>query len=184
MRSRATVGAVVALACSVLACAGAAPEPDGPVIAPGTPIAGEAEAAPATDGAAAGEVATEAPAPPADPAPAYCSDDCLLLLEHDYSELQDGKYCDLCGPHDDNACSLDWPSSDLMACDRFDFLRNCIYARLGYEFDSAPEWREVFDKEPWYQPDPKFDWSRVTPVQAGNAKTLKAIVSRRQCSRR
>jgi hypothetical protein len=175
----------------LLACAGVgepSPAPEVP-IAPGTPPVG----APAAGGAEAGTpaVADVAPEPAAAPAPAEpaaeppipCSDDCLLLLDYAYDELSRGQYCELCGPYVEEACELDWPSSDVMACEQYDYLRNCIYARLGYTFETAPEWRRVFDKESWYTPDPRFEWSRVSALQAANAKELKRIVSRRQCER-
>jgi hypothetical protein len=63
-----------------------------------------------------------------------------------------------------------------------DYLRNCIYARLGYAFDTAPEWREVFDKEPWYVPSSDFSWSDVSRGQVRNAKRLKTMSERRDCA--
>ncbi len=115
--------------------------------------------------------------------PPACADDCLLLLDHPHAALQDGGFCDLCGEHVPEACELDWPSGDVMPCDRADWLRNCLYARLGYDFDTAPEWRVVLDDEPWYAPDPAFSWSAVSPVRSANVKWLKRLVSKRQCPR-
>jgi hypothetical protein len=173
-----------------LACGNVESPPEQPVaIAPGTPPAGGTPTATApAPGAPAPAVGTPAPAPP-EPEPQYdeppipCSDDCLLLLDFKYEELERGGYCALCGPYVEGACDQDWPSDERLSCERYDYLRNCIYARLGYQFETAPEWRRVFDQESWYTPDPNFEWSRVTPVQVENAKTLKGIVQRRRCKR-
>jgi hypothetical protein len=48
-----------------------------------------------------------------------------------------GSYCDTCG----GDCK-GWPREPL-GCDEVDDLRNCMYARLGYTFDNAEEWREA-----------------------------------------
>jgi len=162
MAPRVTTTAILLLTLgSVLACAVGPQQPPPPAIAPGTP---------------------PAPAPPPKPAPTICTDDCLLLLEHDFDDLEDGSFCDLCGPTDATACETGWPRQRL-TCDQVDYLRNCIYARLGYEFDTAPEWREVFDQEAWYTPRSDFAWSDVTPVQVANAKDLKRKHDRRDCVR-
>lgn len=134
-----------------------------------------------------------APATPPDPAPAagaaparapatqaggICTDDCLLLLEQDSRDLRKGGTCGDC-PGDD--CSS-WPREPL-TCEQVDFLRNCMYARLGYTFDKAEEWREVFDKEPWYVPKDDFRWGDVSPLQVRNANWLKKKKDRRDCVR-
>lgn len=151
--------ACVALAIPLLACLGPASDslqPEEPIIAPGTP-----------------------PAPtPARSGP--CADPCLLLLEHDFAALNAGGYCDLCRGSDPKACDVQWPGD--LSCARYDWLRNCMYARIGYGFEGS-DWRAVFDREPWYRPDPEFTWSRVTPVQASNAKTLQRIVDLGRCTR-
>jgi hypothetical protein len=131
-----------------------------------------------------------APATPPDPAPAAgaapapkaaagpCTDDCLLLLEKDARDLQNGGFCDDC-PSD--GCS-GWPREPL-TCEEVDYLRNCMYARLGYTFDKAEEWREVFDKEAWYEPNERFRWDDVSSVQVRNANWLKKKKDRRDCVR-
>lgn len=153
--------AALAVVLAVLGCASGPEAPPAPAVAPGTP---------------------PDPTPAAPPVPTVCTDDCLLLLEHDYDDLVDGSYCQVCGDSDPEVCSKGWPTEPL-TCERVDYLRNCIYARLGYPFDTAPEWREVFDKEPWYTPRDGFRWSDVSPVQAANAKDLKAKSERRDCLR-
>lgn len=123
------------------------------------------------------------PPTPGEPAPSGpCGDDCLLLLEHDYRKLEQGGYCEICGPEVSDACDRTWPSETRLGCDDADYLRNCMYARLGYTFDKAPEWRQVFDKEAWYEPNEEFSWSDVTPVQSKNATRLKKMVENRACS--
>jgi len=79
------------------------------------------------------------------------------------------------------ACRGEWPLTDAATCYDVDKLRNCIYARLGYDFPKSPQWRTAFDREPWYRVDPAFDWDNVTPIQAQNAKALKGIVRRKLC---
>jgi hypothetical protein len=146
---------------SSLACGLGQPPPEAPAFAPATP---------------------PDPAPTAPPAPTICTDDCLLVLEHDLDDLEDGLFCELCGASDPTACESGWPRQQL-TCDQVDYLRNCIYARLGYDFDTAPEWREVFDQESWYTPRDDFSWSDVNRVQVANAKDLKRKHDRRDCVR-
>lgn len=153
-----------ALAIPLLACSGATDVQalltggsDQQVIVPGTPPAPE----------------------PGSGDTSSCGDPCGILLEHDFQELRDGAYCDLCGDSDPTACKGEWLTG--LSCVQYDWLRNCMYARLGYDFDGS-DWREVFDEEPWYRPDPAFSWDNVTAVQVRNAKALQRIVDGRQCS--
>ncbi|MCB9685529.1 MAG: YARHG domain-containing protein [Alphaproteobacteria bacterium] len=104
------------------------------------------------------------PAPPAPPAPAC--EPCIAMLDTPIDELPDG-------------CGI----PDGATCDDLDRLRNCMYARLGYDFSDNPSWREVFEKEPWYTPDPAFRWEDVTRVQKRNAQILWDRVERRRCAR-
>ena len=148
--------AAVVLGTFTLACAAGEPPP--PTVAPATPPDPVAE-------------------PSAAALPAVCTDDCLLLLEQDARDLMKGSYCDTCG----GDCP-GWPREPL-GCDEVDYLRNCMYARLGYTFDKAEEWREVFDKEDWYQPRDDFRWGDVSPLQVRNANWLKKKRERRDCVR-
>lgn len=107
-------------------------------------------------------------------------DPCALLMKYEFEDLKNGKACELCGTENLHVCE-GWPSV-APACSTYDKLRNCIYARLGYDFEAAPEWKEVFAKEDWYKPDPDFDWNRVSPVQQENAETLRMLVKRKQCA--
>lgn len=122
---------------------------------------------------------TDGPGPAPTARPGTC-DPCSLLMEHDVHALRDGKACELCGATDPAVCD-GWPEPDVVSCERYDWLRNCIYARLGYDFETAPEWRRVFDEEPWYRPDPKFTWKRVTSIQKRNAEELQDLAKGRSC---
>jgi len=152
------VAGIVGVAC--LACA-AGPEETGPLVAPATP---------------------PAPEPPAPQGPPECGDPCLLLLVHDSRELEDGGYCELCGEVDPAACTDGFALRDL-TCDRMDWVRNCMYARLGYTFSGDEAWREVFDAEGWYAPREDFRWSDVDRTQVRNAKRLKSLEESGRCAR-
>jgi hypothetical protein len=104
-------------------------------------------------------------------------------MEHDFEDLRSGKACDLCGTQDPMICDEGWPEAGTPDCDTYDYLRNCIYARLGYDFETAEEWRVTFSEEDWYAADPDFSWSRVTPVQKRNATVLRDLVKARRCRR-
>ena len=93
-------------------------------------------------------------------------------------DLKKGSYCETC-PSD--GCD-GWPPEKL-SCDQVDFLRNCMYARLGYTFSKAEEWREEFDKKDWYEPRDDFEWSDVSALQVRNANWLKDRRKRRDCVR-
>ncbi|MCA9493121.1 MAG: YARHG domain-containing protein [Myxococcales bacterium] len=107
-----------------------------------------------------------APAEPVAPAAPAC-EPCVAMLDTPLADLPDG-----CGVPDD------------ATCDEIDHLRNCMYARLGYDFSDNPSWREVFDREPWYAPDPAFRWEDVTRLQKRNAQILWDRVERRRCAKR
>ncbi|MCB9679030.1 MAG: YARHG domain-containing protein, partial [Alphaproteobacteria bacterium] len=111
--------------------------------------------------------------------PGSC-DACSLLMQHDFDALKAGKACDLCGAADPTVCE-GWPEPGMVGCETYDWLRNCIYARLGYDFNTAEEWRVTFEQEPWYVPDPRFKWERVTPLQQENARILRELVKKRRC---
>ena len=104
-------------------------------------------------------------------------------MEHEFAELKSGQACTLCGSTDPLICDEGWPEPGTPDCDTFDYLRNCMYARLGYGFDTAEEWRVTFSEEAWYTPDPGFEWSRVTPLQKRNARVLRDLVKQRRCRR-
>lgn len=127
------------------------------------------------------------PPTPPDPVPVApagpCGDDCLLLMDHDYDELTKDGFCEACKDEVPGACDREWPAPDPVSCDDIDYLRNCMYARLGYTFSNAPEWRQVFEGEDWYEADEGFRWEDVPRQQARNASQLKKIVDSGRCSR-
>lgn len=131
-------------------------------------------------------LAFASPAWAADPAPApasaaECKDTCMLLARLSFDEVQKN-ICTLCGAHDPIACELDWPSSDVPACNHWDYLRNCIFARQGHVF-SNPTWKAAFKKKAWYQPNPKFKPEDLPQVAKDNvARLLKYKKTKHACT--
>lgn len=172
---------------SLFACGRGEPEKKGPVLVPGTPVAAPG-AVPSAPPAPAGSEHVALPTidiPPT-PAPIVSTEPdscepCSLLMEFDYDDLKEGRACELCG--DKTAACEGWPEPGTPSCDQLDWLRNCLYARLGYDFETAEDWRVVFDQEPWYTADPDFSWDRVNAVQKRNATQLRNLVKRRRCAR-
>lgn len=151
----------------VLACGGG----DGPSAA--TPAA-PASAAPV------------APVPPSAPAAPYVNaavppcDVGALLVAHDFLDVQQ-RYCELCKAHDEMACELDWPSSDVPSCKMYDEFRNRIYAYYGYSFSNA-EWQAYFSTVSWYRPDPAYSEARLSPAAQRNIAFLQtAKAEKRAC---
>jgi formylglycine-generating enzyme required for sulfatase activity len=104
---------------------------------------------------------------------ATCSDPCALLTEYPYDDLV-ANACTLCKPHDDTFCELDFPWNDVPACDAYDELRNCIFARFGFVF-SKPKWQKQFGAMPWYKPDAGFTEAKLPPVARANVQRLKEL---------
>jgi formylglycine-generating enzyme required for sulfatase activity len=109
---------------------------------------------------------------------ATCGDACALLTRYDYDDLV-ANACKLCKKYDDTFCEMDFPWNDVPACDAYDELRNCIFARFGYVFSKA-KWREQFGKLPWYKPDPSFTEAKLPPVAKANVQKLKERKAKRQ----
>ncbi len=109
-----------------------------------------------------------------------CENPCLFLMDHSYKEVQD-RLCEWC-PGIEPGCELDWPSSDVLSCESYAELRNCIYAGHGYTFKKK-KWNKHFRTKSWYKADPAFDASRLSPVEKRNVKTIKkeANVGTRVC---
>lgn len=101
-----------------------------------------------------------------------CANSCLLLMEHPFTKVADEIYCQRCKAFDSDACELDWPSSDLMACEQWDRMGNCIYAGFGYQF-TKDKWKKEFAAEPWYRPDPGFNPDKLPKVAQDNVAYLK-----------
>ena len=107
-----------------------------------------------------------------------CADPCALLTLYAYDELA-ANACRLCKKLDDTFCEMDFPFNDVPACDAYDELRNCIYARFGYVF-AKPKWQQQFGKMPWYKPDPAFTEAKLPSVAKGNVQKLKDLKAKRQ----
>ena len=101
-----------------------------------------------------------------------CASNSLMLTKFSFKELSEGKYCDECKEFDEDACGLDWPSSDMMRCEEYDVMRNGIYAAYGNTF-AKKKWQERFAKEPWYKATGKVDELALPVVAQKNIKYLK-----------
>lgn len=138
-------------------------------------------------GLACGMTLTETSAPPAastNPASdkpelsaEVCADPCQLLMRYAYDDLA-ANACKLCRKHDDTFCETDFPWNDVPACDAYDELRNCIFARFGYVF-AKPKWQQAFGKLPWYKPDPSFKEDKLSATVKGNIRKLKELKDKR-----
>jgi hypothetical protein len=170
-----------ALLCFVLvlpAC-GAAPAPGAPAAGPSvSPTAvPTAQAAPpaSPDGASKGKgkgkgkgaKATGAGRFSAQPK-SMCTPDCRLLTVYSFDEVQ-ANYCALCGAHDEMACTLDWPTSDVPSCEIWDYYRNCIYATYGRTFEKE-QWKAAFRDQPWYTPDPGYSDAKLSAMAKANVE--------------
>lgn len=107
-----------------------------------------------------------------------CSEYGLELIAFSFDTLQ-GDYADTCcvdGGLDPDSldCQLDWPFSDVPDCSSYDDMRNAIYARYGYPFQSA-EYRQRFGQYDWYVERADFDASWLTPVAEANVATLQQL---------
>jgi len=162
---RHAVGVLVAVGVASLACVSGPVKEEAPLVAPGTP---------------------PSPTPPPAPAPTgppECQDNCLLLLIHDSKTLESGGYCEVCGDAVEGACDEGY-ALRAMGCDEMDYVRNCMYARLGYTFEDNDDWRAVFEKKHWYQPRSDFRWADIDRSQLRNAKRLKALREAGRCGAR
>jgi len=106
------------------------------------------------------------------PAEIMCKDSCLLLAEHSFNDVAQKLYCEKCKDFDEDACSLDWPSSDVMGCEEWDYMRNCIFARYGYVFKKE-KWKQKFLQKTWYKENPAFSKESLTQQAKDNIAFLK-----------
>ena len=97
---------------------------------------------------------------------AMCTPDCRLLTVYSFDEVQ-ANYCALCGAHDEMACTLDWPTSDVPSCEIWDYYRNCIYATYGRPFEKE-QWKQAFGSQPWYRPDPGYSDAKLSAMAKAN----------------
>lgn len=95
----------------------------------------------------------------------------ILLTMHSYTDLANGKYCDLCKSYDEMACELDWPSSDVMECREYDVMRNGIYAVYGHVFKKEV-WQKEFATRPWYKASGSVDGLTMPVVAQKNVTYL------------
>ncbi len=51
-------------------------------------------------------------------------------------------------------------------------LRNTIFARYGWAGFRKPWLREYFQQQPWYKPDPKFSYKRLSTVDRQNVELI------------
>lgn len=111
-----------------------------------------------------------------------CESAGLSLIKWSFAERQEKQkgYC--CGPGgmDPDECQYDWPSSDVMPCEEYDWLRNSIYAQYGREFKTA-KWSERFKKEPWYKIRADYSDAWVSSTATANAKLL--LDMKKQCDK-
>jgi hypothetical protein len=103
-----------------------------------------------------------------------CHDNSLLLLKYTYAELQGGKCAEVCCAASDEhwCCGLDWPSSDVMTCSEYGYMRNAVFSRYGFPFTEA-KWQEAFGDQPYYRRRDDFDASWLTAAATENVATLK-----------
>lgn len=98
-----------------------------------------------------------------------------LLTRYDFEHVQQN-ICTLCGSVDEMYCSLDWPFSDVPSCDEYDKMRNGLYAYYGRAFQTE-KWKTYFAGQSWYQTNPGYDDSMLSPQAARNAVLLKKMAT-------
>lgn len=160
----------------MLAC-GSAPTPSAPPVAPSVTAPGPAPVPRGVPDPLAGRTLAE-----------VCSDEGLLLLQHDLDALIGGRFHEVCcvpgGLEGDASfpCELDWPFNDVPPCEAWDHMRNGIYARYGYPF-TKPTYQEMFGTQPWYSRRDDFDPAWMTEVARRNVKALeKKKADKAMCS--
>jgi formylglycine-generating enzyme required for sulfatase activity len=141
-----------------------------------SPVRALANAAPAATAPAGTSLAASAGKPAANEQ--ICGDACALLTLYAYDDLV-ANACKICKKYDKMFCGMDFPFGDVPACDAYDELRNCVFARYGYVF-SKPQWQQRFAKLPWYKPDPAFTEAKLPPVVKANIQKLKDLKAKRQ----
>ena len=154
---------------------------DVPAAEPASPPPAASATEPVQAPPVAAEVDTKAPPAPLAGKTAHdmCQgdDESLMLIGHRVDELIDGGWKKLCCEgdppvYDDGICELDWPSSDVPDCSMWDRMRNGIFARYGYVF-RGQEWKDVFEKAPWYTPRSDFDMAWLSETAQTNVALLK-----------
>ena len=105
-----------------------------------------------------------------------CRSSTLMLLKYRFDELEADKCEDVCCTLDSThwCCDGQWPFADQPPCRAWAEMRNGLYARYGYPFED-PEWRAMFEDEPYYRRREDFALSWMTPVARRNVETLKRM---------
>jgi hypothetical protein len=67
-------------------------------------------------------------------------------------------------------CDGDAPDFDRLSLRELSILRNTIFARYGWSGFRKTWLREHFQAQPWYRPDPKFTYKRLSSVDRQNAE--------------
>jgi hypothetical protein len=104
-----------------------------------------------------------------------CVSDSLLLIKWPFDKVQSdfNALCCVEGgvPEDYDGCIMDWPSSDVMACDGYDHMRNAIFARYGRAF-KTPAWQKTFSKTDWYEIRKDYTDEWLSDTAQANVKQL------------
>jgi len=105
-----------------------------------------------------------------------CSSNTLLMVKYPFASLQKGKCAELCCATDPEhwCCGMDWPFNDVPPCDTYSHLRNELFSRYGYPFDSA-EWKNAFDDTSWYRRREDFRSEWMTDAAQKNVETLQRL---------
>lgn len=109
-----------------------------------------------------------------------CSADELLLMRYSFETIQRDFKLLCCtaeglGETDDR-CMMDWPFNDVPSCKAYDVMRNRIFARYGYAFQSE-EWSRYFASVPWYKARSDYSEQWVSETAKQNAVTLKKFAT-------
>jgi hypothetical protein len=69
-------------------------------------------------------------------------------------------------------CERPAPQLDMLSLRELSILRNTIFARYGWAGFRKTWLREHFQRQPWYKPDPKFHYKRLSSVDRQNAEII------------
>ncbi|AKJ05424.1 YARHG domain-containing protein [Archangium gephyra] len=69
-------------------------------------------------------------------------------------------------------CDGPAPDFDRLSLRELSILRNTIFARYGWAGFRKTWLREHFQQQPWYKPDPKFSYKRLSSVDRQNAELI------------
>lgn len=116
-----------------------------------------------------------------------CADDCLLLTRHDVHTLKH-RFKDICcrpglTPEDPRCETGVWPFPKESPCEGWKRLEMCVYAKHGYVFKDDSPWKDVFEKEPWYQERGAFSASDMTILVKRNTLALRSFEDGNDCKK-